>query len=138
MHLLERCSSCKNLKVFSNGEYENKEWQLIVSRLCHASLGVFGSSKKAQAVTPNKLVESIAMRIPVITSGSRGANDNYYSKYLHLVNTDEKFIINDEIINKINIIQKKLSNESIIKKFRADHSISQYIKELEQVIYKLK
>jgi len=90
---------------FSNGKLEEK-----LINIGHLSIGSFGLSQKARTVITNKLLDSVSLKIPVLTQASSGV--------LEYFNESELFYSENNpssIAKKILYITKLSKNEIVTK-----------------------
>lgn len=111
---LEKEISIDNSSTFNNG----KLGPFLVEN-CDLVLGNFGDSEKAKTVLVNKLVDGAAMRAPILTGYSKGAQEYFSSQEIYFV--DNKPL---DIGLKLIEIMKE-SNEKIIE--RTNLSYSKYL-----------
>jgi glycosyltransferase involved in cell wall biosynthesis len=64
---------------FTN-DFKKEDYLRWCQKNCDCMLGVFGESRKAYTVVPNKVVDALSMEIPCITGISTGANDFFDGK----------------------------------------------------------
>ena len=91
--------------TFSNGK--------IVDALqlgCDLVLGIFGTSEKADVVIPNKVVDAMSMRLPVLTRSSIAVDEFYEpGKHLHVCSSEPS-----SIASEIERIKGDLSGNALV------------------------
>ncbi len=92
----ELSSGLKNVEF--TGWVEPEKLPELISK-CHISLGIFGDTDKARRVIPNKIYESIACKIPVITGDTPAIREVFtHKKDIYLCKMMDGKSIADAII----------------------------------------
>lgn len=82
------------------------KWNEYMSGNCDVSLGVFGDSNKSQTVLPNKVLDGIALKTPVLTQNSKGLTEFKLNKCIFTSDNSPL-----SIANKLNQIYNSKQNE---------------------------
>jgi glycosyltransferase involved in cell wall biosynthesis len=105
--------------VTIHNEWGNwSKWEDFIVSTCDISLGIFGSSTKAQTVLANKVIDGVAFKTPVITAHSLGLF-NYFN------GIDDIFVTNnnpDDLVNTISHVIN-LDYGAIEKRINAAYKI---------------
>ena len=104
-----------NSYTFNNGKLEP-----FLANHCDLVLGSFGKSLKAKTVLVNKLVDGIAMKAPILSGYTKGAQEFFTDDDIFFADNDP-----NEIANRI-IEVSKVSEKSIDAK--VDRAYEKYLK----------
>lgn len=126
---------------FINTNWGNIEkWNSFMSENCDVSLGVFGDSIKSQVVLPNKVLDGVALKVPVLTQPSKaltefGLDDFLYvsenvpkkisEKIYYLYNCDITEI-RSNIVSSYNIYRENFIYDSF--KNRVEQELTPFLK----------
>ncbi|MFW6016592.1 MAG: hypothetical protein ACOCRK_09145 [bacterium] len=128
---LNKIITIRNDITFSNGKLE----EFLINN-CDLSLGVFGNSIKAHNVLTNKVVDSINMKIPVLTMEKEALYEFFdTSNDIYTCNNDpqdmaEKVI---GIFNKTTAIERNRRAEKAYEIYLNYFTIGKFHKELEEI-----
>jgi len=119
--------------------YNGKLTELLVNN-CDLALGNFGDSKKAKTVIVNKIIDAIAMKIPVLNGESKGPEEffDFENDIWRTKNTPEA--IANEII-KISQTSKENIKKRVNNSFRIyenNFSINSFNKKYLQVLTEIR
>lgn len=101
----------ENLVTFISKWNDLDAWHSHVVKNCDVSLGVFGESKKSKTVLPNKVIDAISFKTPVITQSSGGVREFNLDRCINVTDNSPNEIAN-EISNLYNA-EKNLVLENI-------------------------
>lgn len=97
-----------------------KVWENYIEENCDLFLGVFGDSSKAKYIMPNKVIDGMSFKIPVLTAHSTGTEEFCDGENdIFIVNNTPEDIAKKiiEIANmSLEIIQKRVDNAYLIYK----------------------
>ncbi len=111
---LEDVIEVNNDFSFINGKLED-----FLINNCDLALGIFGDSLKAKSVIPHKLIESIAMKIPVLTM------DTYALEEFFDI-TKELFVCKNNPEEMAKTIQKFINMPSILIEEKVNRAYDKY------------
>lgn len=135
----------KKLKIdnyvsFINDKWGNmEEWENFIVKNCDISLGVFGDSTKSKTVLPNKVIDGIVFKTPVITQFSKGAREffDFSNDIFGCSNTPEELASVIEYIYSLDFedIEKHIENSYL--KYENNFSYEAFYARVEKVFEKV-
>lgn len=98
------------IKVLNDFSFNNGKLENFLVQNCDLALGSFGESNKAKTVLINKVIDSISMKIPLLTIRTKALEEFFdFKNDIYIVNTNNAIEIAEKIIaifDKYNIAVK--------------------------------
>lgn len=102
-NLVKRKGLDKNI-IFVNDKWGKiDQWEEFIIENCDLTLGVFGNSDKAKTVLPNKVLDGIAFKTPVLTQNSLGVNEFFSDNVNIFTCENDPHIMAEKIIQIYNM-----------------------------------
>jgi hypothetical protein len=76
-----------NIILYDFDSFENDSWLELIKSKCSLILGIFGDSYKTDIVIPNKVIDGIGLKIPVLTKDTSSVNF-YFKNRVNIFTTD--------------------------------------------------
>ena len=126
----------ENIILYDFDSFENDSWLEFIKSKCSLVLGIFGDSFKTDIVIPNKVIDGIGLKIPVLTKDTSAVNF-YFRNRVNIFTTDGAPV---DIANSIIEISKMehgfLNNisENAYEIWRSRHNKSIYNDKFDSIL----